>query len=248
MHRLPILAAAAALLAGCVTTHKQAQAQAQTELGAAYLREGNAPAALEVLGKAVKEDPRNWEAWDRLGLAYWAQGDFARSEKAFARGVHLVPDKAEINNNYGLMLMAMGRNGEAISRFEEARKDLLYRKPALVLNNLGHALYLEGRYQESLAVLDQALQRAPELCNAHFHRALVYEALDRKDGALSSYEEVIRLCGASAPGAWYHAGLLLVERGDREAACAYFSSAIEAVAPGSDLYQAATSRKALDCP
>lgn len=233
---------------GCVTSTRQRQAQAHVDLGTAYLREGDAPAALGVLRDAVRKDPRNWEGWDRLGLAYWAQAEFEESEKAFSRAVRLVPDKAEVRNNYGLMLMAQGRNQEAISHFEVARKDLLYRRPTLVLSNLGHALYLEGRHDEALAVLDQALARSPDLCQARFHRALVYEGLQRLDGALADYDELIRTCQDEAAGAWYHAAKLLVARGDRTAACTYLGTALERTRPGSDLYEASRKLKALECP
>lgn len=248
MRRVLLASALSLLAAGCVTTTRQKQAQASVELGTAYLREGDAPAALGILRQAVKKDPRNWEGWDRLGLAYWAQRDFGESERAFTRAVKLVPDKAEVRNNYGLMLMAQGRNDEAISQFEVARQDLLYRKPAIVLSNLGHALYLQGRHAEALEVLDQALQRSPEMCQAMFHRSLVYEAMGRLDGALDGYETMIRSCGDEAPGAYYHAGKLLMARGDREAACAYMASAMEQTRPGSDLYEASRKARALDCP
>lgn len=239
---------AAILLPACATTDQRAQAQARTDLGTAYLREGNAPAALEVLSEAVRKDPRNWEAWERLGLAYWAQGDLEQSERAFVKSVKLVPEKAEVNNNFGLLLMSQGRNAEAIERFQAARKDLQYRRPALVLNNLGHALYQEGRYEEALQVLDQAIQRSPQLCNAHFHRALVFEGLGRLDGALSSFEQAIALCGETAPGAYYHAGLLLAGRGDLDAACNYFSTVREQSSPGSELHEAASKARAERCP
>lgn len=232
----------------CVNSTRQRQAQAHVELGTAYLREGDAPAALGALQAAVRKDPRNWEGWDRLALAYWAQDDFAQSEKAFSKAIKLVPDKAEVRNNYGLMLMAQGRNQEAIEHFEVARKDLLYRRPALVLSNLGHALYLEGRHDQALQVLDQALQRSPDLCQARFHRALVYEGMQRLDGALADYEELIRTCEDDAAGAWYHASKLLIARGDRTAACTYLGTALERTRPGSDLYEASRKLKALECP
>lgn len=236
------------VLTGCVSTQKQTMAQSNAELGAAYLREGDGAGALKVLQDAVHQDPRNWEAWNRLGLAYWAQRDLDQSEDAFDHAVNLMPDNAEVRNNYGLMLMAKGRNEEAINSFEIARKDLLYRKPAIVLSNLGQALYQVGRYDEALDVLDQALQRTPNLCQALFNRALVYQKIDRLDGALDSFEATIRSCGSTAVGSYYHAGTLLIARGDRDSGCAYLVTAIEQSRAGGDLYEAATKAKAVDCP
>lgn len=249
MHRvlLPLLLSSLLGL-GCVSATRQKQAVANVDLGTAYLREGNPAAALVTLQQATQRDPRNWEAWDRLGLAWWAQGDFESSEKAFLRGERVAPGKAEILNNHALMLMAQGRNAEAIELLQQARKDLTYRRMSMVLSNLGRALHLEGRHQEALDVLDQALARTPNFCPAQFHRALVLEDLDRLDGALASYELVIRACGDEALGAYFHAGKLLARRGDRQAACTYLTTAQERSRPGGELYEAVRRARALECP
>ncbi len=233
---------------GCVSASRQQQSVASTDLGTAYLREGNPAAALGALQQAVKRDPRNWEAWDRLGLAYWAQQDFVESEKAFLRGEKVAPGKAEILNNHALMLMAQGENARAVELLQQARGDLVYRRMSMVLSNLGRALQLEGRQEEALEVLDQALVRTPNFCPAQFHRALVLEDLDRLDGALASYELVIRACGDEAIGAYFHAGQLLAKRGDRQAACTYFSTAQDRSRPGGDLFEAARKARAIECP
>ncbi len=236
------------MLASCITPDRQKQAQARADLGAAYLKEGNSAAALEVLQEAVSKDPRNWQAWDHLGLAYWAQGDLDQSEKAFDKGVKLEPEKAEINNNYGLMLMQQGRHEEAVEHFLAARKDLEYRKPALLLTNLGNAYYQLGRYDDALVALDDAIRRTPALCNAHFERAMVYEAQDKLDAALASYEKSVELCGDVAPGASFQAAKLLLKKGDRQAACTYLAGLVESVDPGSELYESARDLQASDCP
>lgn len=245
--RRPLLLALV-LLVGCVTPARQQQAASRIRLGTAYLREGDAASAIPVLREATTKDPRNWEAWDKLALAYMAQGDQGQSERAFKKGVKLVPDKAEINNNYGLLLMAQGRNEEAIAHFTAARADLEYRRPALVLNNLSRALLAEGRTSEALDAIDGALERSPKLCQAHLNRGHILEQMDRLDGALESYEQVVSLCGDSAPGGWFHASKLLLSKGDRVTACAYLGSVRQTVDAGSDFYDEAEKLAALECP
>lgn len=247
--RAPLLFIAVLLVGtGCISASRQTQAAAGVELGTAYLREGNPAAALGALQQAVKRDPRNWEAWDRLGLAYWAQQDFEESEEAFTKAEKLAPGKAEILNNHALMLMAQGNNTRAIELLQQAKSDLVYRRMSMVLSNLGRALHLEGRHDEALAELDQALARTPNFCPAQFHRALVLEDMDRLDGALASYELVIRACGDEAIGAYFHAGQLLARRGDRQAACDYFSTAQERSRPGGELFEAVRKARAIECP
>ena len=67
--------------------------------------------------------------------------------------------------------------------------------------------------------MTQAVQRAPNLCQARFNRAFSYQALERDDLALQDFNEVIELCGDTAIGAYYHAAELMFELQDITGAC-----------------------------
>lgn len=246
-HRSPALLVPVltALLIGCVSSKRQESAGARTGLGAAYLQEGNAPAAVEELRKATKLDPRNWNAWNKLGLAYLAQGAVEEADEAFQKALKIAPENAEVNNNYAYLLTRMGRYEEAGAYYEAALDDLTYRKPALVLSNWGHALFLAGRHEEAVARLDQAVQRAPNLCQARFNRGLALEAVGRTTVALEDFEAVISLCGEDAAGAYFQAGKLLLDQQDRAGACEYLRTA--AGDRGSELGRAAADLHAREC-
>ncbi len=235
-----------ALLSGCVSTKRQEQSGARSELGAAYLREANAPGAVQVLEESVRLDRRNFEAWERLGLAYMAQGAMERSEEAFERSIRLAPDRAETHNNFGLLLMSLGRNDEAITQFELALTDITYRSPAMVLNNLGHALYLEGRNDEAIARLSDAIRRVPDMCQAYFNRGLVYQALERNQAALADFEEVVRRCPDNAQGSYVRSGLILLSEGDVYAGCSYLRTAVD-ISPTTRLAERARTNIAEGC-
>lgn len=232
--------------AACVTTQRQESAGAQVRLGAAYLQEGNAPDAVRALQEATKLDPRNWNAWNKLGLAYFKQGAPERAEKAFRQSLDLVPGNAEVNNNFGYVLTRLGRYEEALPHFQTALDDLTYRKPSLVLSNWGHALYMLDRYDEAEKKLDQAVSRAPNLCQAHFNRGLVREARDDKARALDDFEAVIQMCGDTAAGAYYRAGRVLLDLDDKRGACSYLRTAAQDGAR-SDLGDAAADLHAREC-
>lgn len=248
MTRLPptLLLMMAITMTGCVSEAHRTQANARADLGAAYLREGNTPGAVTTLEQATKLDPRNWAAWNRLGLAYATAGAPDKAEVAFLRAVKLVPDEAEVLNNYGLFLVHLGRYDDAIEQFELARADLDYRAPGHVLTNLGYALLMKGELDLALNRLDEAVRRAPNLCQARFNRALVQEARGFPDLALVDYEAVVGLCGEDVPGAWYNAAVLLTTTGQTARACEYLSLAQQR-APGSELARAAAARSAETC-
>ena len=73
--------------------------------------------------------------------------------------------------------MGQSRLDESITAFETAITDLTYRRPAVPLSNMGMALYLSGDHQRAVKTLDRAIDRAPNLCQAFFHRGLANKAL-----------------------------------------------------------------------
>lgn len=232
---------------GCVGPSSQRKSAANAQLGTAYLREGDLGAAVETLERAVKDDPRNWNAWQKLGIAYYTRGANDLGDKAFKKALRLEPGNAEINNNYGSMLVQTGRVAESLPYFERALEDLTYRKTALVLNNLGHALYLLQRYDDALQRLDDAITRAPNMCQARLHRGFVLDAQQRTEAALDDYEAVIAMCGADLPAAYMHAAPALLKLGQKDAACAYLRTAIQEGSKDAALVRAADELHDREC-
>jgi type IV pilus biogenesis/stability protein PilW len=228
MRRAPLLLALALLAPACVSAARQQRATARVELGAAYLNEGNLPAATASLEEAVDLNRRDWTAWNKLGLAYLAAGSADASERAFERGRRLAPKEPELLNNYGLLLIRRGRPAEAVPLLQAAAEDLTYRRPGLALSNLGFAHYQLGDHAQALIALDQAVRRAPNLCEARFNRALVHQALGQSAAALADYEGVIALCGEQVSGAYLAAGKLLLASGQRNSGCSYLLTAAQA--------------------
>ena len=208
---------------GCVTQQQIRRSQSRTELGTAYLVEGNASQAIRTLVEATKLNPRNAKAWEKLGLSYASQGAYDKAEDAFLKSLKL-EKRAETHNNFGLMLLAIKRYEEAIPHFEEASTDITYRNIAISLNNLGQTYHLLGRNQEAIRSLTNAIRRAPNLCQARFLRGVIHKDLKMHGKALSDFQEVIRLCGENAFGAYFQAAVLLIENSDLPAACSYLQT------------------------
>ncbi len=212
----------------CVTADKARRSTTRTDLGTAYLKEGNAPGAVEALREAAALNPQNATAWERLGLAYMASNAHALSEDAFKRAIHLgsAEEPARVSHNYGLLLVKMERFDEAITAFDATLADLTYRTPAKALNSKGFTLYTMGKYDEAIEVLSEAVRAVPALCPARFHRGLAYLKTQRPEKALNDFEGVIQTCGNDAPGAYYHAAVSLFALGERESGCTYLRTAL----------------------
>lgn len=206
-------------LTACTSATHREQAVSRVDLGTAYLRESNPQSAIVVLKQAVKYDRKNWDAWNKLGLAYMAQEANDQAEDAFKHALRIEPGKAEPNNSYGLLLTSMGRYDEAIERFQTASQDITYRKPGLVLTNLGFALLQAGLTDRAIETLDQAIKRTPNLCQARFHRGRAWQVKGEAQKALDDLDAVIALCPEELPGAYYHGAQALLTLGDTNAAC-----------------------------
>ena len=225
MHRWPRLLVFV-LLTSCINQERQKQATSRVSLGTAYMVEGNSPGAVKILREATKLDRRNWNAWNKLALATMSLGAFEEAEDAFLRAIDLVPENAEVRNNYGTMLMYQQRNEEAIEQFEVALDDLTYRKPALVMSNLGSAYSATGNHEQAVYWLNQAITRAPNLCQARFNRGIAQQAMEQVPEALEDFETVIQLCGDEALGAYFRAGQLLIQLENRADGCMYIRKVV----------------------
>jgi type IV pilus biogenesis/stability protein PilW len=215
---------------GCISAARQEKAAGRVTLGAAYLREGNLAGAIETLEEGARLDKRNWAAWNKLGLAYMAAGAYEKSEDAFLKAIDLLPEEAETLTNYGSMLIRAGRLDEAVAVLEQAAQDLTYRKPAIPLSNLGYAHLQLGHTDRAITILNDAIRRAPNLCQARFVRGLAYSEANQPERALADFDVVIQLCGDEATGAYYQAGKLLLETDKRNEGCTYLLTAMQEAA------------------
>ena len=110
-------------LLSCVTTEKARKSDTRTDLGTAYLKEGNTPGAVEALRQASALNPQNATAWERLGLAYMASDAPDQAEDAFQRALRVgtSDEPARVHYNYGLLLVKLERYEDAIQQFDILR-------------------------------------------------------------------------------------------------------------------------------
>jgi type IV pilus biogenesis/stability protein PilW len=193
----------ALLFTSCVGQKRQARAQARVGLGSAYLKEGTTELAIATLSEATELDPRNVDAWDRLGLAYMKRGAVDRAESSFKTALKLSPESAQVNLNYSYLLINTDRAGEAILALEVALKDLSYRQPAKILNNLGYACLQDGQVVRAILHLREAVIRAPNDCQAWFNLGVAQEVNGLSREAIESYDRVIMVCPKDAQGSYF---------------------------------------------
>ncbi len=124
-------------------------AAARFELGKAWLRRDDMERAAAAFGDAAAIMPSFASAAANWGATL---GELDRPEEAlaaFSRALAADPDNHQALNNLGVVCRELGRLGES----EAAFRQVIAVTPGLAFGhyNLGHTLFLQGRYQASLA-------------------------------------------------------------------------------------------------
>jgi type IV pilus assembly protein PilF len=113
------------------------RAKVHTELGSLYLSDGRLAVALEEARTAIAADADYAPAYNLLGLVHMTLKENQLAEENFERALRLIPNDAEINNNYGWFLCQTGREKRSLAYFQAALKNPLYATPAKPYTNAG---------------------------------------------------------------------------------------------------------------
>lgn len=126
-----------------------------------------------------------------LGGNMHKQQRLPEAEHYLQKAVLLEPNNADARFNCGNVLLAEQRPDLAIKQYEVARKRRPRDLPLLL--NLGAALAMSGRWEESEAVFRNALDVAPASAEVHCSLARVLEHRGDLGNALAEYETALNL-------------------------------------------------------
>lgn len=206
--------------------------QQRVRLADSYARAGKMPEALDTLEEAVALEPSNASLHNYHGQYLFLAGRFGLAEEAFRRALVLDPYLTDARNNLGAVLDRVGRRDEAIAEFKKALEDPAYPTPQKVWLNLGMTYATQGRSEEAISAMRQAVELDPKFYRAHYELA---SELDRT----GRVEEAVRLYEVAAPefrtDATYHyrLGVVYVKVNDREKARLHLNRVLE-LSPGSE--------------
>jgi type IV pilus biogenesis/stability protein PilW len=177
------------LISACATTgitiENKRKAEADRNLGEAYLSQRNYTAALGELLKAQKLDAQDPLLQNDLGLVYMAKEKYDLAVQHFQKAVQLKPDYSLAKNNLGSAYLVRKEWDKAIPVLEEVTNDLLYATPQYPLSNLGWAYYNKGMYGKAEKYLKKALELKPDFFIAQLNLGRTYIATGQLQDALS---------------------------------------------------------------
>lgn len=117
--------------------NKSSSAVANMELGIEYMREGKKAIALELLQKALDQDPGLAEAHNAIAVLYESLGETDKADDHFKRSISLDPKNSQAHNNYGGFLCRNQRWDDAEASFLKAATNPLYETPEVAYTNAG---------------------------------------------------------------------------------------------------------------
>jgi predicted O-linked N-acetylglucosamine transferase (SPINDLY family) len=171
-------------------------------------------------------DPNHAGSFHRLGVVAHQLGR-PDAVELLKRAVTLQPDIAEVHNDLGNVLGALGQFVQAASCFERAA--VLKPDFADAHYNRGLALGNLGRFAEAAGCFQRVLALNPQSALARVHLGHALRAQGRREDAVVHYRHAAALMPDSA-GAHNNLANALMELGQTDAALAHFDQAI-ALAP-----------------
>jgi type IV pilus assembly protein PilF len=163
-------------LAGCAA-HRRAEKKKDdasdynTQLGIAYLRQGDVPLAKEKLDRALKENPENPAVHSARAMLFDRMNLPKEADSEFQTALRLAPDDPDVSNNYAVYLCQIGRPDDGVRRFEAVARNALYRTPWVAYTNAGVCLRTAKRNADAIKNFKQALQLRPNFSEAAYQLA-----------------------------------------------------------------------------
>jgi predicted O-linked N-acetylglucosamine transferase (SPINDLY family) len=167
-------------------------------LGSLAEQAGQADAAIDLIGRAIRLRPANASFHNDLGKALIRKGRRDEASKCFQRAVELDPNDAEAHSNLGNTLSDKSGFEAAIAAYRRA----IELRPDYVEAhyNMGNSLRRQGRWQEAIDAYRRAIELRPELAEAHNNLGNVLMDNSRYQEAVAAFKNVVELRPRQAMG------------------------------------------------
>lgn len=192
---------AAVALDGCASQQRATKKKGDasdynTQLGIAYLRQGDVPLAKEKLDRALQENPDSAKVHSARAMLFDRMGETKLADSEYQTALHLAPDDPDVSNNYAVYLCQLGRADDGVRRFEVVARNALYRTPWVAYTNAGVCLRRAKRNADAAKNFKQALQLRPnfseavyQLADLQFGEGNLADARAEVDTYLNAFEE-----------------------------------------------------------
>jgi type IV pilus assembly protein PilF len=141
-------------------------AEANTQLGLTYMRQGDLAGARDKIEKALGQDSRNSTVQTGAGFLYDRLGDDRRAEQHFAQAMRLSGGSPDTVNNLAVFLCRKGNKRKGEQYFLQAATNPLYRTPEVAYANAGRCARDDKRLEDADAHFRRAIELKPDFADA----------------------------------------------------------------------------------
>lgn len=145
-----------------------------TQLGLAYLKQGDRPRAKQKLLRALVQAPGSPEVNTAMAWFMEQSGDMDNAQVYYRKAMTMARGKGAPLNNYGSFLCRRGQYKQADIYFQRAIKDPGYEHMASVYENAGVCATAIPEYTKATVYFNKALEQDPS------HKQSLYELVSIK--------------------------------------------------------------------
>ncbi len=125
--------------------------------------------AQALYAQALKIDPKSVKALMNIGYSYYMSGEYSEAKRFTLAALEQEPDNKKALNNLALIYLAQGEIPRALNAFMRKME------APEALNNVGYFLMLQGKPEQAIPYLQQAIDKKPSyyrIANENLERAL----------------------------------------------------------------------------
>lgn len=140
---------------------------------------------------AIQATKNNYVAHNALGKAFETRGDLAQAEELYRDAVRIEPRYAVSQYNYGLILVALGKEDEALEHLAAAAK--LDPNNADAQFNLGIFFLQKNRFTNAAQCFEATLKIRPNFATGHYRLGQALAKQSQFSEAAVQLREALRL-------------------------------------------------------
>jgi tetratricopeptide (TPR) repeat protein len=147
--------------------------------------------ATATLRSLVEADPKDFAAWNQLGMVYFIQKNLAAAETSYGKAIELRPDSVIALVSLARVRLAQKNNEGAVAALESALK--ADPKSAVANYFLGEAYLALKKGSVAVGYLNEAVKLDPvAMAQAHLRLAALYHLAGHKELAAVEYNEFLK--------------------------------------------------------
>jgi len=150
---------------------------------------GDYEGAINAYKKYLAIKPTESDVWASLASCQLRVGRTKEAIDAIKRAIAISPTKPALFKQAAIIYDASELPAETADAAQKAID--LGKEDSVTLTLLGKSQTLEGKHQEALKLLQEAIRINPGNINARFHYALSLKALGQRDSARQQLEEIL---------------------------------------------------------